>query len=106
MTADVLVQIQPPGSRVDDDRPVRKPLEDQAAFYVGKPRPPILQRAIDANDASFTALTDVFHGLESEVADIVARYDGERDRLRKLWAGAPLGSMGLLAPASAPARAR
>ncbi len=64
----------------------RKPLDDQKAFYVGKPLPPELKRAIDANDASFSALTDVFHGLEQDVNDIVARFRTQREQLRPLWA--------------------
>ncbi len=67
----------------------RKPLDEQTPFYVGKPLPPTLRRAIDANDASFAALTDVFRGLEMEVNNIVARYKSERERLRKRWGGAP-----------------
>jgi hypothetical protein len=83
----------------------RKPLDEEAKFYLGKPFPPVLKRSIDASEASFAALTDLFRGLEMQVAEIVARYRIERERLGKLWAGAPPGSMGLLPPvaeASAP----
>ncbi|HEY4958252.1 MAG TPA: hypothetical protein VII31_10600 [Caldimonas sp.] len=79
----------------------RKPLDEEAAFYKGKPLPLPLQRKIDASDASFDALSDVFRGLQSDVADIEATRGVELERLRKLWAGAPAGSMGLLVSASA-----
>lgn len=66
----------------------RKPLEDEAAFYNGKPLPQPLQRKIDASDASFSALTDVFNGLRSDVDAIEATRSAELAELRLLWAGA------------------
>ena len=66
----------------------RKPLNDEAAFYSGKPLPLTLQRKIEASDASFNALTDVFIGLRAEVATIEATRTAELEQLRKLWAGA------------------
>jgi hypothetical protein len=66
----------------------RKPLDEEAAFYKGKPLPQALQRKIDASDASFNALTDVFHGLQSNVADIEVARGKELMDLRLLWAGA------------------
>ncbi len=66
----------------------RKPLNDEAAFYSGKPLPLTLQRKIEASDASFNALTDVFNGLRAEVATIEATRTAELEQLRKLWAGA------------------
>jgi hypothetical protein len=79
----------------------RKPLDQQAAFYKDKPMPPALQARIDESEASFKALADVFRGLEQDVALIVDKYERPRERLEKLWAGAPLGSMGLYDPAAA-----
>jgi hypothetical protein len=66
----------------------RKPLDDEVAFYNGKPLPLTLRRKLEANDASFNALTDVFNGLRSDVAAIEATRTVELDQLRKLWAGA------------------
>jgi hypothetical protein len=81
----------------------RKPLDEEAVFYRGKALPPPLQRKIDASDASFNALTDVFRALQQDVAGIEETRGNERKRLRELWAGTPLGSMGLLvSAASAP----
>jgi hypothetical protein len=89
-------------TRLDQLIAERKPLDEEAKFYVGKHLAPALKRSIDASDASFNALADVFHDLEQRVVEIVAKYGNERERLRKLWAGAPLGSMGPLAPTPAP----
>jgi hypothetical protein len=47
-----------------------------------------LQRKIEASDASFDALTDVFNGLQSDVAAIEATRTAELNDLRMLWAGA------------------
>jgi hypothetical protein len=66
----------------------RKPLDDEAAFYKGKPLPLPLQRKIDASDASFAALTDVFNGLRSDVDAIETARLAELAELRMLWAGA------------------
>ncbi len=84
----------------------RKPLDVQAAFYVGKPLPLELKRKFDANEAAFAALVDVFRGLQLEVAAIDAQFGNERARLSRLWAGAPPGSMGPLPAASAPSLPR
>lgn len=80
----------------------RKPLDVEAAFYVGKPLPPELKRKVDANEAAFAALVDVFRGVQLEIAKIDAQYGNERARLSRLWAGAPLGSMGPLPAVPAP----
>jgi hypothetical protein len=80
----------------------RKPLDAEAAFYVGKPLPPDLKRKIDANEAAFAALVDVFRGLQLEVVTIDLQFANERVRLSRLWAGAPLGSMGPLPAVPSP----
>jgi hypothetical protein len=46
----------------------------------------------------------VFRLLEQDVDFIVAKYSNERGHLRKLWAGAPPGSIGFLKPVAAPSR--
>jgi len=102
----VIIHIRQAMERFGELKAQRKPLEDQAEFYKGKPLPPALQRAIDASDALFAAQTDVFRGLQGDVAEVVARYGNELDRLRKLWGGARPGSMGLLVPASTPVRTK
>jgi hypothetical protein len=79
----------------------RKPLLDEAEFYKGKPLPNKLKLALDANDAALEAQQSLVQNQQAEIVRINALYDVERVRLRKLWAGAPAGSLG---PASAPAR--
>lgn len=73
--------------RFDDLVAERRPLDVQAAFYVGKPMPLPLRRAIEDNEGSFRGLADIFRGEEKSVADIVVRYRTEREPLRKLWSG-------------------
>ena len=74
----------------------RKPLLDEAEFYVNKPLPSKLKLALDANDASLAAQKSLIQNQQSEVVRINALYDAELARLRKLWAGAPAGSLGPL----------
>ena len=102
----VIVHLRRAAARFAELSVQRRPLDEQSEFYRDKPLPPALKRAIDANDASFAALTTVFQQLQVEVAEIDARYAKERDRLRRLWAGAPPGFMALLPPAPAPSRPR
>jgi hypothetical protein len=93
----------------------REPLELERQFYdpVGKPLPFALKTKIDANEASQNAQKELVQGQQGEVARLNAAYDIELMRLRKLWAGAPPGSLGPLpgpqpveaAGASAPAPA-
>jgi hypothetical protein len=79
----------------------RKPLLDEAEFYVGKPLPLKLKLQLDANDASVEAQRSLIQNQQAEEVRINANFDAELARLRKLWAGAPPGSMGAL-PASTP----
>ena len=97
----VIGNIRRAKTRLDQLLVERKPLDDEAKFYIGKALPPALKRSIDASDASFAALTELFRGLQQQIEGIVATYDREGERLRKLWAGAPPGSMGPLVPAAA-----
>ncbi|NUZ04437.1 hypothetical protein [Piscinibacter koreensis] len=87
----------------------RKPLLDEAEFYVGKPLPGKLKSALDANDAALAAQRALVQNQQQEVVRINAIYDAELARLKKLWAGAPAGSVGtpsvaMPAPAPVPAR--
>jgi hypothetical protein len=84
----------------------RKPLTDEAEFYVGKPLPTALKTQLDANGASADALRDTLQNQQLEIVRIDQLFDVERERLRKLWAGERPGSMGMLAgtAASAPPR--
>ncbi|MBE2242150.1 MAG: DUF4124 domain-containing protein [Burkholderiaceae bacterium] len=81
----------------------RKPLQDEAEFYVGRELPAKLRQAFDANDAAAEAQRTLIANQEAEMVRINKLYDVELERLKRLWAGAQPGSMGSL-PAVPPAR--
>jgi hypothetical protein len=85
----------------------RKPLLDEAEFYPAKQLPGKLKAQLDANDASLEAQKALQQTQQTEIGRINDRFDAELARLKKLWAGAPLGSLGPMpgASASAPAPA-
>lgn len=74
----------------------RKPLLEERAFYENKPLPTKLRTSLDANDASLQATQALIQNQQSEVIRINAFYDVQLQRLKKLWAGAPPGSLGPL----------
>jgi hypothetical protein len=82
----------------------RKPLMNEAEFYEGRQLPPKLKAAIDANDAAMQAQRAAAAAQEAEMARVNRFYDDELDRLRRLWAGAPAGSLGPLPGAQANGR--
>lgn len=77
----------------------RKPLMDEAEFYTGRKMPLKLRQLIDANDAAADAQRQLIENQKAEVVRINALYDVELARLKKLWAGAPPGSLGPSTPA-------
>jgi hypothetical protein len=79
----------------------RKPIAQEAEFYKGKPLPPKLRQQFNANDGATEAQRAALQNLKAEVARVNAVYDGELDRLKKLWAGAPPGSLAAVAAAKA-----
>ena len=84
----------------------RKPLMDEAEFYIGKPLPLKLKQALDANDAATDAQRSLIQNQQAEIGRINALYDAELARLKKLWSGAPAGSMGSLPAAPAASGAK
>lgn len=74
----------------------RKPLMDEAEFYAGKQLPLKLKQQLDANDAATEAQRSLIQNQQAEIVRINALYDTELARLKKLWGGAPAGSMGAL----------
>ncbi len=83
----------------------RKPLLDETEFYKGKKLPLKLRQQLDANDAATAAQRSLVQNQKEEIKRIDALYDTELERLRKLWAGAPAGSLPpVTPPASADAR--
>ena len=84
----------------------RKPLKDESEFYVGKQLPLKLKLAIDANDASVDAQNSLAQNQRLEIVRIDKLYDGELERLKKLWSGAQPGSLGMIAGAASTPSAR
>ena len=87
--------------RIDLLAKERKPLVDEAEFYVGKQLPAQLKQQLDANDAAVRAQIDLLQNQRAEIVRIDALYDVELERLKSLWAGATPGSMGVLPVSSA-----
>ena len=81
----------------------KKPLLDEAQFYLGRTMPAKLKQQLDGNEASAEAQRALIQNQHAEAARINARFDAELARLRQLWAGAPPGSLGPLPTASMPA---
>ena len=71
----------------------RKPLQDETQFYAGKQIPAKLKSQIDANDAALAAQRALMQDQEAEAVRIDGLYDAELARLKRLWAGAPPGSL-------------
>ena len=86
--------------RLRDLAAERKPLKDEAEFYQARQLPPKLRTQMDANDAAVDAQRGAAATQEAELGRINKLYDVELERLRRLWAGAPAGSLGPL-PSSA-----
>lgn len=80
----------------------RKPLLDEAEFYVGRQMPTRLKQQLDGIDAATEAQRALMQNQQAETLRINATFDAELARLRALWAGAQPGSLGPLLPASAP----
>jgi hypothetical protein len=74
----------------------RKPLADESEFYIGRQLPLKLRQQLDANDAATDAQRALIQNQQAEIVRINSLYDAELGRLRKLWSGAPAGSMGVL----------
>lgn len=90
-------------ARLEQVAAERKPLADETEFYVRKPLPAKLKRALDANDASTDAQRALIQDQRSEMDRINALYDVQLERLKQLWSGAKPGAEGALPTVSAPA---
>lgn len=80
----------------------KKPLLEEAQFYLGRTMPAKLKQQLDGNEASAEAQRALIQNQQAEVERINARFDVELARLRQLWAGAPPGSLGPMTAASLP----
>jgi hypothetical protein len=93
----VVVKLRAPNARLAELLAQRKTLAEKAEFYPNA-LPLDLRRDIEATDAALLGLRDLFRGLDLEIAGIVAKYGDERTHLRKLWSGAPPGTIGVFVP--------
>src|SRR5574341_1430858 len=80
----------------------RKPLLDEAEFYKGKALPASLKTKLEFIDVTVEAQKTLVQNQQAELVRINTFYDQELERLKKLWAGVPPGSLGAL-PGEAPA---
>ncbi len=71
----------------------RKPLLEEAEFYKGRQIPLRLKQQLDAIDAGVEAQRSAAANQEAELVRINKLHDVELERLRRLWAGAPAGSL-------------
>lgn len=83
----------------------KKPLLEEAEFYVGRAMPTGLKQQLDGIDATVEAQRALIQNQQAETQRINATFDAELARLRKLWSGAPPGSLGPTPPTPVPASA-
>ena len=100
---DVRKSVQLSEKRLAELAAERKPLQDEAEFYKGRTLPAKLKQSMDANDASTEAQRSLIQNQESEIVRINGLFDAELTRLRRLWSGAPPGSLGAPVVAAAAA---
>ena len=97
---DVRRTLQLSQRRLDDLAAERKPLQDEAEFYVGRPMPPLLKQQLDGNAAATEAQATLMSNQRAETQRINAAFDAELARLRAVWAGVAPGSLGPMPKAS------
>lgn len=83
----------------------KKPLLEEAEFYVGRAMPTRLKQQLDGIDATAEAQRALIQNQQAETQRINATFDTELARLRRLWSGAPPGSLGPTPPAPVAASA-
>lgn len=110
--ADVRTSMQLSELRQRELAAERKPLLEEAEFYKGKGMPAKLRQQLDANEAATSAQRDAQNNQKAELDRVNKLFDAELARLKRLWAGAAPGTVGLAAEeaasaatASAPAKA-
>lgn len=74
----------------------RRPLQEEAEFYRGRQVPQRLKQQLEANETSVAAQRELMQTQESELQRVNRIYDVELEHLRKLWKGAPPGSISLV----------
>ena len=94
---DVRLAIRNSEQRIAELTKERKPLLDEAEFYKGKTMPPKLKQSLEFVDVAVDAHKTLIQNQEAELRRIDQLYDLELQRLRKLWAGTPPGTLPLAA---------
>lgn len=79
----------------------QKRLQQEAEFYKGREMPRDLKLKFGQNEAALQAQQDAAQNHLAEIRRINATYNQELTRLKRLWAGAPPGSVSLPASSSA-----
>ncbi|MDQ6685341.1 MAG: hypothetical protein M3Z16_09445 [Pseudomonadota bacterium] len=80
----------------------RKPLEAERDFWEKKPLPPALRQKVDASDAAFNGLTEIFRRHQADVVAVEARFAAQLARLKPLWARASIADICSAQIATAP----
>ena len=79
----------------------QKRLQEESEFYKGRELPRELKIKFGQNQAALQAQQDATQNHLAEIRRINASYDQELTRLKRLWAGAPPGSVSLPVSSSA-----
>lgn len=93
-------------SRLGQLRRERLALEEKARAPKSREQATALKQQLDANEAATAAQRDHTQSQKAELDRVNRLYDIELERLKRLWAGQPPGSMGALEGGSAEAAAR
>ena len=101
--ADVRISIEFSEQRQRELAAERKPLLEEGEFYKGKALPAKLRQQLDANEATTAAQRDAQANQKAELDRVNKLFDIELARLKRLWAGAPPGSIGVALAESASA---
>lgn len=85
---DVRRTLQLSQRRLDELASERKPLEEEAGFYAGRPMPQLLKQQLDGNAAATEAQRMLMVNQRAETQRINAAFDAELARLRSVWGAA------------------
>ena len=101
----VRLAIKATEQRLKELQAARLPLLQDSEFYQGKPLPARLRAALDSNQTASDAQRAAAQNQQAELERVNQLYDAELARLRRLWAGAPAGSLAAAAVAAPTASA-
>lgn len=92
--------------RLDELEQERRPLLVEAEFYKSKPKPPKLKSKLEYIEVAADAQRTLVVNQQAELVRLNANYDDELARLKKLWGGAPPGTVGPVPVAAAGGKRR